>query len=233
MSQPLGDLAESIAKKMAIDTAAPVVEASVIAEEAALAAENALFTKIKFSWRPEDRAILERIRISADAMFEEAFTDAITTIDEFYAALRVPRMREVDGAMVVVKDATGRTVWETDELGKPVEKWSQLTGQDVEQTLANLDRLKFSLSPQVNQLMLEALYARHVAGDVHDEAWGEIMDGTQGDKTAKSNRTSRVDRYHAFFRFYLYSTAKTFLDEVNAFIKHLENIRYWQVRTQR
>jgi hypothetical protein len=233
MSVPLGDLAESVAKKMVTDTAAPVVEASVIAEEAALQAENALFTKIRFSWRPEDRAILDRIRISAEAMFEEAFTDAITVIDEFYAALRVPRQREVDGVMVVVKDATGRIVWETDELGKPVERWSQLTGQDVEQTLANLDRFKFSLSPQVNQLMLEALYARHVAGDVYDQTWGDIMDGTQGDKTAKSNKESRVDRYHAYFRFYLYSVADTFLKEVNAFIKHLENIRYWQVRSQR
>ena len=233
MSQPLGDLAESVAKKMVTDTAAPVVEASVIAEEAALQAENALFTKIKFSWRPEDRAILERIRISADAMFEEAFTDAITVIDRFYEALRVPRMREVDGAMVVVRTADGRPVWETDERGNPVERWDQLTGQDVEFTLVNLERLKFSLSPRVNQLMLEALYARHVAGDVSDEAWAAIMDGTQGDKTAKSNRESRVDRYHAYFRFYLYSTADTFLKEVNAFIKHLENIRYWQVRTQR
>jgi hypothetical protein len=229
MSLPLGDLAESVAKKMVTDTAAPVVEASAIAEEAALQAENALFTKIKFSWRPEDRAILERIRISADAMFEEAFAAAITVIDRFYEALRVPRQREG----VVVTAADGRTVWETDERGNPIERWDQLTGQDVEYTLVNLERLKFSLSPQVNQLMLEALYARHVAGDVYDEEWTSIMDGTQGDKTAKSNRESRVDRYHAYFRFYLYSTAKTFFDEVNAFIKHLENIRYWQVRTQR
>ena len=218
---------------MAIDTAAPVVEASAIAEEAALQAENSLFTKIRFSWRPEDKAFLNRIRVSADAMFETAFAYAITVIDQFYEALRVPRQREVDGRMVVVKDAAGRIVWQTDERGNPIERWDQLTGQDVEQTLANLDRLKFSLSPQVNQLMLEALYARHVAGDTHDEAWGDIMDGTQGDKSAKSNRESRVDRYAAFYRFYLYSVADTFLKEVNGFIKHLENIRYWQVRTQR
>ena len=133
----------------------------------------------------------------------------------------------------MVKAADGRTVWETDERGNPIERWDQLTGQDVEYTLVNLERLKFSLSPQVNQLMLEALYARHVAGDVSRRGLGRrSWMAPRATRPSKSNRESRVDRYHAYFRFYLYSVADTFLKEVNAFIKHLENIRYWQVRTQ-
>jgi hypothetical protein len=225
----LGDLAEAVAQQLTTEVSAPVQEAQALTEEAALIAENSLFSKIQFTWQPEDRAIVERIRISAEAMIEEGFTDLTDTIDNFYYTLRIPEQR--DG--VVVHDADNRVVWEKDEAGKIKEDWSQLTGQDVEYTLTSLRRLHMIIAPQVNQLMLEAVYARTVAADSADESWASVMTGTQGDKQAKANRESRVPRYHAFFRFYLYITAKTLLDEVSGFIKHLENVRYWQVRTQK
>ena len=103
----------------------------------------------------------------------------------------------------------------------------------MEYTLANLLRLRMVLAPEVNKLFLEALYARHVASDIYDDTWGSMMDGTQGDRSARASRESRPDRYAAYFRFYLHSVADTFLKEINAFIKTLENIRYWQVRTQK
>lgn len=221
----LGDYAETVAQQLAADTSAPVEQAAAIAEEAALQQENSLFTKIRFSWKPEDRAILDRIRISADDMFQKAFAEAIETIDAFYLQLRIPEQR--DG--VVVTGADGRPVWKK-ENGHFVEDWNQLTGQDVEQTLARLARLRMFLAPQVNQLFLDALYARHVASDAYDDAWFEIMDGTQGDRSARSNRASRQDRYAAYFRFYLHSVADTFMKEIASFTRLLENIRFWQTR---
>jgi hypothetical protein len=224
--RPLGDLAEQVAAKAAADFSAPVAEAQAVAEEAAITTTD-LFAKIRFSWRPEDRAILDRIRIAADAAFEQANAEAIVVLDEFYAALRVPKQR--DG--VVLRDAQGRVLWETDERGRPIERWSQLTGQDIEHTLAKLQRLKFVLAPQVDELLHEAVFARHVASDVYDDTWTSQMDGTQGDRSARGNRESRVDRYHAFFRYVIYSRAKTFLDEIINFEKLLTNVRYWQTRT--
>lgn len=228
----LGDLASAVAQKMTTDVCAPVQEAAALTEEAALQADNSLFTKIHFSWKPDDKAILERIRIAAEAMFQEAFSTAIAIIDDFYLQLRVPETREVDGQQVIVRDAEGRYVWQK-ENGHYIERWDQLTGQDVEQTLADLARLRLSLAPQVNQLFLDALYARHVASDAYDDAWFSMMEGTQGDRSARSNRESRPDRYGAYFRFYLHSVADTFMKEITAFQKLLENIRYWQVRTQK
>ena len=225
---PLGDYAERLAQQMITETSQPVAEATSITEEAALASENNLFQKIRFSWRPEDRAALERIRMSAEGMFAEAFEATIQVIDRFYECLRVPVQREG----VVVKDAAGRTVWLTDERGV-IERWSQLTGQDIEETLVNLERVKLSLVPQVNKLMLEAIYARQIAGDISDDGWLGVLDGTQGDKQATANRKSQKDRYHAYFRFYLFSQADSFLKEVNAFAKLLENIRWWQIRSQK
>lgn len=224
----LGDLAERVAQQLLVEASAPVAEASALTEEAALEAENSLIPKIRFSWKPEDRAALERIRGAAETMFEEAFGTAISVVDDFYLQLRVPRQR--DG--IVVRDAEGRPVWEVDDNGRPVEDWNQLCGQDIESTLANLARLRFQIAPQVNQLFLEALFARMSASDSHDEAWGEILEGTQGDRQARSNRKSQQDRYAAYFRFYLYSTAKTFLDEIDQWSRMLTNFRAWGVRSQ-
>lgn len=227
MSENLGDLASRVAEKLTLDTLAPVEEATAITEEAAFD-DNNLLVKIRFSWKPEDRKALDHIRISASAMFEELYGDAIASLDWFYEQLRIPAQK--DGKNIT--DAEGRTVWVMDG-DRPLESWDQLTGQDLEKTLADLDRLRFVMAPKVNELMLEALMARHSAQDSFDEAWGETMDGTQGDRTARSNRESRQDRYHAFFRFYLYSVAKTFLDEITNFQKRLNNVRYWQVNAQK
>jgi hypothetical protein len=217
-----------MANKLVTDTSAPVAEATAITEEAALLAEGNLFQKIRFSWRPEDRAILDRIRMSADSMFADAFGVTVEVIDHFYEQLRIPEQRNG----IVVKDAEGRTVWKKDDHDQIIERWDQLTGQDIEMTLANLERVKLSLAPRVNSLMLEALFARQIAGDVSDEGWMGVLDGTQGDKQAAANRKSKVERFHAYFRFYVFSQADTFLKEVNAFIKLLENIRWWQIRSQ-
>lgn len=228
--EPLGDLAERLAQKMTTEVSAPVMEATAITEEAALnASNNPLTNKFRFVWKPEDRAALERIRVSAEGVVEDGFTDVAEALDEFYMQLRVPEQRNGQ----VLLEADGRPKWKTDESGHIIEDWSQLTGQDVEQTLAQLAKLRFSLAPKVNSLMLEALMARYAAQDSYDDEWGTLMDGTQGDRTARSNRASRQDKYHAYFRFYIYSVAKILLDETQAFTKLLENIRFWQVRTQK
>lgn len=208
----------------------PVQEATVIAEEAALnKSNNPLENKYRFVWKPEDRDALEQIRQGADSMVEEAFLEFAETLDGFYCALRIPEQKNG----VVVIGADGRFVWQKDNDGKIIEDWSQLTGQDCEHTLANLARLRIEVAPKVNELMLEALMARYSAQDSYDDSWASIMDGTQGDRTAKSNRESRQDKYHAYFRFYIYSVAKTLLDEIQSFAKLLENVRYWQVRSQK
>lgn len=190
---------------------------------------KSLNPKIRFSWRAEDAKALDFIRQASDTALDAGFRELLGAIDDFYLTLRVPRMQ---GGMVQ-RDINGRVMWELDERGEPLERWEQLTGQDIEEALTRLHRLRIPVSNQVNELMLEAVYARHVASDAYDDTWGAILDGTQGDRSAKSSRESRPDRYHAYFRFYLHSRSKTLLDEINSTIKHLENLRFWQVRSQR
>lgn len=218
MTSSLGDLTTEVTNGLVAETQAPVTESTVMTEEANLRASASLFTKIRFSWRPEDKAILDRVRIAANTKFKEMNEALVSTIDAFFVTLWVPEAHLPDG----------RTVWKLDGSGNHVEDWSQLNGQDIEQTLMNLQRIKLSVAPMVNDLFLDALYAKHVASDVYDDTYTSLLDGTQNDRTARSNRESREDRYHAYFHYRIWSVANVFLNEVNQFMNRLERIRGWQ-----
>lgn len=180
--------------------------------------------KIRFSWRTEDESILAKIEAEAADMCTEMFSKAIAEVDRFYEYLRVPLYR--NGARVV--DTQGRQVWKMED-NKLVEAWDQLTGQDIEEILMNLQRIKLYLSLDVNKLKNHAVYAKMVGDDQKDDNWGKVMQGTQGDRAARANRESRVDRYHAYFRYYLWSTAEALDKEISQFMRRLEKIRDWRI----
>lgn len=225
------DLTEAVSSAFIEEHAASVNE-DTPDPNAMLDARHGLFTKISFNWRSEDRDILDRIQAAANSMVEEVFGEAIAAIDRFYEQLRVPETISHGGHDVVCRDSDNRVIWKRNADGRIIERWDQLTGQDIEMLIADLLRLKLLIAPQVNQLLNEAIYAKHVAADAHDDAWGSIVQGTQGDRTAKANRASRQDRYHAHFRYVLYSTANTLLREIAIFISRLSDIREWQIRSQ-
>jgi hypothetical protein len=43
---------------------------------------------------------------------------------------------------------------------------------------------------------------------------------------------ARQDKYGAFFRYHVHSVANTLLTDINGFIRTLNNIMYWQTRSQ-
>lgn len=218
----VGDLAERAASGLDADMGIPVGDG--LPPDVMTIEGKGLLSKIRFAWRPADRSIQDRMRAAADAVFLELFADAIVIIDEFYGQLRVP---EVNPNGIVVVGSDGRPRWCRDEVtGKPIEKITQLTGQDFDQAILSLQRVLLEVSPQVNALMLEAIYAYHTAKDAHDDAWFGMVEGTQGDRSAHSNRESRQDRYHAHFRYHVYMTAKCFLDEITALVKRLESLSF-------
>jgi hypothetical protein len=223
------DLAERVEQRLVTQTEVAVAEEAVLAEKA-LEDDNSLFTKIRFSWRKEDAAILNRIRVLSKIEFEDDYKFAINEIDHFYLQLRIPEQRNG----IVVMGADNRPVWKTNEAGQFIEDWSQLTGQQIEETLLSLARLRMEIAPRVNELWLEAIYARDVAKDIFDDAFDKARteENTIPGRTAGANIDARADKYAAFFRFYLYSVAKTFMAEIDKFERLLTNIRYWQVKSQ-
>lgn len=190
--------------------------------------KRGLFSKIAFKWRPDDKRILDQIRAGVDTMFTELYTDAFILIDNFYAQMRVPET--VEG--IVQRDSAGRVIWQKDSRGQEIEEWGQLTGQGIEKTLLDITRLKLILAPQVNDLLLEAIFAKHIFDDKLHQSFTELLEGTIPDRNAHAARKSAQDKYHAFFRFYLYSHAEAFVRELNNFSRVLERIRYWRIDSQ-
>jgi hypothetical protein len=224
-----GDMAESVARqlhaqqleKIAADGAPFVDEEPVM-----LANSKSLFDKISFRWRSDEKSQLDRIRASADTVVAHLFDDAKAEIDEFYASLRVPVMNPETG--MVQRERDGRIVWKTDDRGRPVEQWSQMTGQDIEQCLLGLARIKTSVSSQVHELLMEAVFAKHLQDDQYQDAYAELVEETIPGRNAYAARKTRQDKYHAFFRYYLWSTANVLLAEITNFSRVLERVGYWR-----
>lgn len=187
------------------------------------------FAKLTFRWRPSDELLLEQIRAGASVAFAELFADSIKIIDKLYSAIRVPA---VNSHGVNRFDENGRIIWETDERGEVIHNWDQLTGQDIEEALVQISRLKLVASPRVNNLLMEALLAKRIHQEKRDDEYTAMIDGTIDDKNAKANRKSREDNYHAFFRFWLWSQGDVFLKELGNFQRVLERIRDRRIYNQ-
>lgn len=184
-------------------------------------------TKIRYTWKPEDQAILAALRGTTNALIQRHFADVLGALDDLYLSIRTPKVNEHG---VVLTGPDGRTVWETDERGNPAEDWSLLTGQDVEACLLNMSRVKFELAQRVSDLFTEALFAKHVYNDVWHEQYESMVHGTQKDREALANRETKQDRYFGFYRYTIWASADTLLKEVNATMRLLERVRDWRIR---
>lgn len=224
-----GDMAESVARQLQAEHLERIAADGaefVDDEPVMLATTRSLFDKIQFRWRADEKGQLDRIRASADTVVAHLFDDAKTVIDNFYAELRIAEVNPETG--MAVRDRSGRIVWQTDDRGQPVERWSQMTGQDIEQCLLGLARVKVTVASQVHELLMEAVFAKHLYDDHHQDAYAELVEETIPGRNAYAARKTRQDKYHAFFRYYLWSTASVLLKEISEFSRILERVGYWR-----
>jgi hypothetical protein len=224
-----GDMAEAVARQLHAEHLEKITAdgATFVDEEPVmLTTSKSMFDKITFRWRADERSQLDRIRASADTVAAHMFDDAKAAIDEFYASLRVPETNPETGMVQRTRD--GRIVWQTDDRGRPIERWSQMTGQDIEQCLLDLARIKVGVSAQVHELLMEAVFAKHLLDDQYQDAYAELVEDTIPGRQAYAARKTRQDKYHAFFRYYLWSTANVLLAEITNFSRILERVGYWR-----
>jgi hypothetical protein len=228
-----GDLATEMALKLQREHMEKVADQASTDSEAHTVMRREgrgnVFGRISFEWRDSDKATLEQIRAASWTVTEVLYDDVFQIVDNIYFEMREPEMDPKTG---LVKMEDGRVVWRKDDNGKYIENFEQLTGQDIETALLDLSRVKFSLMPRVNGLLMEALFAKHIADDIRDDAYLSIVDDTIPGRTAKSNQRSRPDRYHALFRYWLYSNADVLSKEVENLRRTLDRVRERQVRSQ-
>jgi len=194
-----------------------------------LRTKGSIMDRVRFGWRPEDSVIMEQIKAGADAAFIDLYDNAFFLIDALYEKARIPKKRNGQ----LLRDSQKRVIWEVDDNGMIVQDWSQLTGQDFETVLFQLQELKLHIAPKLNGLLMEAIFAKHLYDDVHSDAYSAVVEGTIGDREARANREARTDKYAAYFRFYLWSQGDVFMRELNSLQRLLEKTRDWGVRSQR
>lgn len=225
-----GDMAKAVARQLQNEWLEKITAEGVpfVDEEPVMMAESkSIFAKITFRWRADEESQLDRIRAAVDTVMSDLYEDGKHAIDNFYARLRVAECDPNTG--VVITDRQGRIIWQKDERGKEIENWDQMTGQDIEQCLLELSRIKLAIAPKVNELLLEAVFAKHIHDDQFQDAYSELVEETIPGRNAYAARKTRQDKYHAFFCYYLWSSAKTFLEEINNFCRVLERVRYWRI----
>ena len=233
MTQPHdGDLAASVSAKLQREHVEQFLAdgESYVDNESPMyrEARKSIFAKIEFKWRASDEKILAQIRAGVDQLFSNMYKDMKWIVDHFYESMRVPEVNPDTG--VVQRDSQGRVIWQKDpQTNRLIEDWGQLTGQDIEETLFNIARLKLDLAPRVNELLNEAVFAKHVADDAHDDAYLKLVEGTVGDRNAYASQEARQDKYQAFYRYYLWSHADAFQKELANFARVLERVRYWRI----
>lgn len=238
MTRPhAGDLAEQVANQLQEQHRALVESGELVLDEQGpmrAEARQSVFARMHFSWRSSDKKILEQIRAAADAVVGDLFADTTAALDEFYASIRVPDTKIVGGQTVVNTDSRGRVLWKKDSRDREIEDWSRLlTGQDIEKCLLDLARVRLDLAPRVNELLLEAVYAKHIATDATHDAYSELVEGTIPDRHAHASRQDRQDRYAAYFRFYLWSQADVLSKELANLCRVLDRILYSRISSQR
>lgn len=191
--------------------------------------KSSLFSKLEFRWRPEDKLILDRIRTACNAVTFEQYRVLQRTLDDLYQQVRVPKLGTHGNP---VQDERGRVVWEVDEHGRMIEDWSRLDGMDLEITIFHLQRSRVEMSTRTNELLQEALFAKHIYNDEYQEGYQSLVEGTQGDRTAQANRVTREEKYFSFYKFCLWQSADTLLKEIVNLQRVLERIREWRIRSQ-
>jgi hypothetical protein len=225
MSRPIGDsefidLAADVVRRIQAEAARDLAEGITPTIDEApeeVHPQLALFKKIEFSWKEEDKNAISQLRAAAEVVFEDLFSESIAALDRFYSSIRV-------------RDPERHNRFLKTETGAYEEDWSQLSGQDLIKAVFDLQREKVYISQKLSNLFLEASFAKQVSTDVYYEAYRKLMEGTVGDRTAYANQQSKVDRYAAFFRYWIWHSANSFQVQIDGTVRVLEKMAEWSTR---
>lgn len=229
-----GDLGDEMAEKLRREQLSTVEEdkTDIESEERRVTGleRSGLFTKLEFKWKADDKLILDRIRASCNAVTAHEYYVLQRTLDQLYEGIRVPKLNHND---FPIFDEKGRVVWETDDNGKPVEDWDRVDGTDLEVAIFHLQRSRVELATRTNELLQEAIFAKHIFNDEYYDGYRSLVEGTQGDRTAQAHRSTREEKYFSFYRFCLWQSADTLLKEIVGLQRVMERIRDWRAWGER
>jgi hypothetical protein len=192
------------------------------------------FSRMPLDWKGEptsaagedptsDKMMIERIHAVVRRAIDKEFLDALEVLDELHSIVRTARMDD-DGFMV---DASGRPVWETNDLGMPLEDYSRLGSKERERFIYQISTRLFDWRSRAVEAWAEAMFAKALWEDAFSIGYEEPPAGTRvtiEDRTARGRLRSREERYFAIFKTYYSKQADVLVESFELLCQRLKDM---------
>lgn len=153
------------------------------------------FTRMRFDWHSDDRAVIDRAKSYVQSQVLQRFSDAYEVINDIYEIVREP---ERDAAGNPVRDQYGFIVWKQ-EHGKVDEDFNRLTLKQKEHFMFLITTRMFDWEQRANDLWLEAMMAKSQFEERFAIGFDAPVTGTVDDRRAHGNLEAREERYFAIY----------------------------------
>jgi hypothetical protein len=171
-----------------------------------------------YNFSESDSVVAEEIKKIAKQNCDEMFDGCLKAIDNLYVSMYVPNVKS--NGRVDRNDP-----WKKDENGKYIFDFDQLTGQSIDEAIITLSLRLVETSGLVSDLESDALLAKELWEDKQSESYSKWFSGTVSDKTAKSRRESRQEKYLAIFKYTIFNRAKNIQNNMKELKRTLESVR--------
>ena len=158
------------------------------------------FSRMKLTWTADEQLVMEEVRAQSDKIIEAFFREAFDVLEDLYRHVRKPKASLTTGE--VRKDVYGRTVWETDEHGHPIENWLALGDRERENALYRITVHLHEWEQTAAKLWTDAMFAKGLWEEAFSHAFFGAPGGrpTVDDRTQYGRKSSMESRYFALFR---------------------------------
>jgi hypothetical protein len=184
-------------------------------------------SRMRTDWVGDDALRMAEVRGIADQIIKEEFRVAFAVMDRLHRHVRSIALNTSDGSFQYNPDGT--PIWEEDELGAPVENWSQLSDSDRDNLLYTITAFLFEWELMAVDKWAQAMFSKVQWEEKFAKGFimlpGMSISGkpTIHDRTEWGHQFSAEERYFAVFQSVLSRKADAVVRSMTRLQRLLEN----------
>jgi hypothetical protein len=184
------------------------------------------FSRMRTEWRGDDAERLAVVSATAREIIRSEFRMALAVTERIHRYVRTPLINHETGEVQAYPDGT--PMWETDELGCPVEDWALLTDDARKGLMLTIATWLGEWELKSAELWAEAMYAKVQWEEAFSRGFialpGAVISGkpTIDDRTQWGHHSSADERYFAVFRSALSRAAEGEVRSMGRLLRVLE-----------
>lgn len=184
------------------------------------------FSRMRTEWRGDDALRLEVVSATAREVIKSEFRMVFAVTERIHRYVRKPLVDKKTGEVQTYPDGT--PMWETDELGCPVEDWDLLTDDARKGLMLTIATWLGEWELKSADLWAEAMYSKVQWEEAFSRGFialpGAVISGkpTIDDRTQWGHHSSADERYFAVFRSALSRAAEGQVRSMGRLLRVLE-----------